>query len=281
MRRRRYAQCTAALIRRPGPGRASVFAQALNNGLASIVAFECPGKLPANARKTPSARKLLGTIVGIGQEQADGAVLVPIAAGFDPASEEHLDRVLGPPKGTSAGVVRVNVPRLRAAIDATDAARHARAASADTPDGDAIEALVALDQHPALRVLDDELQDQHEDEAMLADQAEKERAADYWASLPDEERTRRRSLGLAQGARASATKIAEPVEPSDCPVCRSTELTVERVSDAFGLGFGPGVCLACGYRRSEEVAEWLAIDLVLGRDDEDHDPWLVAVSPDA
>ena len=39
------------------------------------------------------------------------------------------------------------------------------------------------------------------------------------------------------------------------------------MTDIFGLGYGPGVCLACSYRRSDDAADWLAIDRMLGGDD--------------
>lgn len=258
-RRRHYAQCMAALIRSSdGGGRESVFAQALNNALAAIVCFEAPDKLYRTDSRVHSATDLLKTLQTMGVQQADGVVLVADSE-HDATLQAHLDEVLGTDNDAMEGVVAVDVPRLTEAIAATDAPRHAR--EGDVLEDAAILALRELDRHPALRVLDDEVHDVAEVEAISADAAERERAGRYWAALPEGERTRRHlALAIHEGYGDSAY-LAEAAE---CPVCGGLTLEIETVSDAFGLGFGPGCCLACSYRRSEDAADWLAIDVKLG-----------------
>ena len=264
-RRRHYAQCTAELIRGPDGGHAALFDQAISNALAAIVAAEQPERLLRKDGEVHAAQQLLDVVTDIGQAEPDGAVsLVP-----EPVDSEgvvHIDRFLGTTRPTG---VRVDVPRLRDAINSTGGTRHG---SGGTPlNDDVINALRVLDDHPALCVLDDYLQDGSEQRAVDEDEAERRRAAEYWAALPENELARRRAADLAQ-TRPSADPH-EQLDLHDCPVCGCRELIVERVTDAFGLGYGPGVCLVCSYRRSELLAEWIAIDVVLGwRDDDDRRP---------
>ncbi len=239
-------------------GRESVFAQALNNALAAIVCFEVPDKLYRKDGRVRSAADLLRTLQTIGEERADGVVLIADSE-HDAALQAHLNEVLGTENDEMEDLVPVDVPRLMQAIAATDAPRHAR--EGDVLEDAAILALRELDRHPALRVLDDEVQDVAEVEAISADAAERERAGRYWAALPEGERTRRHlALAIHEGYGDSAC-LAEAAE---CPVCGGRTLEVETVSDAFGLGLGPGCCLACSYRRSEDAADWLALDVKLG-----------------
>src|SRR5262245_56461201 len=110
-RRRHYAQCATALIRRPGAGRESVFAQALNNALAAIVTDEKPEALVTGAGKVRSARELLRILGDLGERMDDGAVRLPIRD-WNPDLQAHVDQRIGPTDDLDPGYMRIDLPAL-------------------------------------------------------------------------------------------------------------------------------------------------------------------------
>jgi hypothetical protein len=200
LRRVRYATNTLALIeggRTPPEG---LFDTAATNGLLAIVADQWPGEEVGKDGRTKPASALLKLLEdrGLLDAFADGA-------------------------------------SLREGLDLTQPARHGR--DDDEFEGLTqlhIDALVELDNHPALSFLDVAEGESFDQCVVLA-----------YAERVDSE------MG-------SPKDRASVPEPDNCDECgRRTFLA--RMADDFGGDNGPGECLACGYERTVEMSYEMAV----------------------
>ena len=190
-RARQYAVCTYALRHdRVADGAEAIYDQALNNGLAAIVAHHWPGAETKRGTRsqTLTADQLLKVIKQHGIDAGEGVVRVL----HDPGKPEYEDN---PAFGRVENFTTVDVPAFRAALRITEKIRHARAtAEARALTERHVEALEALDDHPALFSLSDELVERSQAGIAGRDAAERARAAAYYRALDDDERERREAI---------------------------------------------------------------------------------------
>lgn len=133
--------------------------------------------------------------------------------------------------GARPSLSYIAVDHLREGLNLTQPFRHGRAHDEFATIGsEHITALEALDQHPDLRILEKTLGHSVDDALWLAFE---ERAEDY---LPFDLKDR--------------LDVPAPESCDDCG--RPTFLPSEW--DAFGGTASPGVCIACGYQRSDREA---------------------------
>ena len=128
---------------------------------------------------------------------------------------------------------------LKEGIEKAKSIRHGRADEEwDVLDKSHVDALISLDQHPALQVLEivDGL-----DFAQAAFELYRQEAKER---MPHPSDPKERSMVL---------------EPSDCDSCGRMTLITEGF-DAFGIGPGEGICIACGEERlyDDTVRDYLA-----------------------
>jgi hypothetical protein len=211
LRRVRYATNATALRTNQLPPEAPYDA-ALTNGLLAIIAYEWPGTETKSSGQTKAARELLDVIDS---------------------------------RGSTLHYVDTSI--LREGLDLTQPARHGRSDDEFAVLGlDHVEALTALDQHPALQFLDAASAAGNIDRLIW--KAFEERA---YAAVPFDR--------------------DDPLpEPEDCDECwRPTFLPSGR--DMFGGTNSAGQCIACGHTRTEDeamdraIAE--AVDRALDRAD--------------
>lgn len=249
-RARQYAVCTYALRHdQVADGAEAIYDQALTNGLAAIVAHQCPGAemQRGTTGKALAAEALLKVLKKLGIDAGGGVVRVMHDPGR-PAYEDNLAF------GRLENFTTVDVPAFREALRVTQEIRHARAT------GDAgqaltdrhVEALAALDYHPALFSITDELMERSQAGIAGRDAAERTRACAYYQALDDDERERREAI-YYEDAHAWETKNERSVV-EDCPVCGALALVapeLDRVIAEIGIGY----CFVCSYQRTAEVAE--------------------------
>ena len=162
--------------------------------------------------------------------------------------------------GTPSPLVVVETGVLHDAIERLAGLRHARPGAQPVPlKAEEVDALEALDNHPALATLADETLEELWIAAHASDALESERARDFWAALSSEERS-----GRSKSTPSTSSGDLDAQPPQTCPVCGQGALRVDGI-DPFGFGFGYGLCLACSYRRSEEVAYDEAITSAIER----------------
>ncbi|MFJ1757256.1 hypothetical protein [Kitasatospora sp. NPDC088134] len=236
-----YARCAAVLAADLDvPGQEATYDQALTNGLVAIVARQWPGQEQDGKGFVFPAAALLRTIADRAVAQPDGTHLV-----------EWTDAAGRP------GATRVDTAVLREGIGATQASRHGRAAGA--LERRHVDALLALDSHPALGRIREVESDSQWLGAEIRDRYDQQRAADYLAFIGDDEAARRAER---------APDLAEPYHPKHNPDREGTELELCRVCgySAFKLRFpaefpdtGFGACLVCSYARSADVSYYLAL----------------------
>lgn len=236
-----YAVCTSILEIDPDVPGEALFDQALSNGLAALVAHQWPGREANVNGRTFSADTLLKIIEENTPQQPDGTHIV---------SWQRHD-------GTPAEIV-INVGALRNGITETQAVRHARGPGALTRTH--VEALLALDAHPALRRVSEVQSDKHWADAGPADAAEQDRALAYLSFIGDDEAAERAER---------ASDHLEPYHPKHnpdgnrstmdhCPVCGYEAFRLE-APDGDGYGTGVGACFVCSYTRTPEVSYFLTL----------------------
>ncbi len=198
MRRCVYALNTLAMRddRLPRDG---AFDAAAANGLAAIVAFEDGGRE---------------------YEATGGTVKAPMALLAIIRNDANI---------RTAAVRDPDLEVLKNGIKNAQKFRHGRAEEDwDVLRAEHINALVALDQHPALRVL--ELVGGMDFEDAVSEVFAQEAARLLPSAIKDRE------------------MVPEPVE---CDACWRMTLIADGV-DAFGINVGEGICIACGTERTYE-----------------------------
>jgi hypothetical protein len=263
-RAREYAVCTYALqANRDADGSQAIFDQALTNGLAAIVANEWPGDELDRKGRILSARDLLNVIENHKKPAGDGTIhLVPAG------EAEWITLPFG--DDPFPNFTRVDAGTLRDGLHETQSVRHAR------HEGDAqaavseqhLEALCDLGAHPALFTLNDEALDRAEAGLAAAVADEQDRATEYWLSLSGDERARRMSIDYRE--EYAWQRPDERCEVQQCPICWQESLVATEF-DGYLDQIGIGTCVACGYRRSREMAEDEAMILELQRKVEESD----------
>jgi hypothetical protein len=226
IRRVRYAANTLALLESQLPPEGP-FDVALTNGLVVIVASEWPGEEKNKDGKfLRSARDLLDIIQTKRESPLDH---VPVAQEVNSLQLSDLLNIVEAKRDSSLTYVSVDV--LREGLDLTQPFRHGRADDEfATIRARHIKAVEALDQHPSLRFLD-KARSRSLDDAMVL--AFEEQAEEYLPIRPKD-------------------RLEVPA-PDNCPECwRRTFLPSEW--DAFGGTCSAGVCIACGYERSDDEA---------------------------
>lgn len=196
MRRLRFGLNTVALERDAVPPEGP-FDVALTNGLAAIVASDHAGSEKDRKGRILAARQLLDILEAAGSDLDFGA--------------------------------------LREGLDVTQPLRHGGADDEFLmPVRRHLQALVALDEHPALRVLEDARSVASTDELLsrLYDEAVREAAGVDYLSLKEQ--------------------LDRP-DFEICDVCGRETFLPEGFDD-FGGTLAPGQCFACGYRRDDETA---------------------------
>lgn len=236
-----YARCSAVLnADHEVPGCEAAFDQALSNGLTAIVAHEWPGN-EANAKGwVYSAAELLQAIAKRAAVQPDGTHLISWSD----------------PRGDSQEI-RVDTDTLHSGITAAQAPRHARGPG--TLERRHVDALLALDGHPALGRISEVVSDERWGQAEVRDIYDRQRAEEYLEFIGDEE-------ALVRAERAP--ELVELYHPKHNPDWERTELEECRVCEfaSFRLDFpsefpntGRGACLVCSYTRSAEVSYYLTL----------------------
>jgi hypothetical protein len=134
-----YARCTVQLQDDlEAAGAEALFDHALSNGLTAIVSAEWPGDELRKDGKIKSAVDLLAVVEAKPPQVTPGVFRLPYAD----------------PNGNGEILVAAGV--LRGAVTMTQPIRHARPSQGTRLLAAHVEALVALDEHPALRHLADE-----------------------------------------------------------------------------------------------------------------------------
>ena len=201
VRRARFALNVIALSDDTMPPEGA-FDTALTNGLVAIVAEEWPGR-ERDGDFMLSARKLLGVVDDSGGSKW----------------------------------ATVDTAALREGLDITQPFRHGRADDEWASIGQQhVGALLALDEHPALRVLDTARQEQNYGDLLYALFLEKSKEELPWD--PKE-----RSI---------------VPEPDICDECLRPTL-IRDGWDMFGGDHSEGKCIACGYERDYDTAYNMAI----------------------
>lgn len=200
IRRSRYGMSALAVFDPKVPPEGP-YDEAVTNGLLVIVAHEFPGKDFKKGRAR-SASQLLDDVL-------------------EPHDTEGVD-----------------VLRLREGIELTQGFRHGRAHEEWVTIGPQhVQAMMDLDTHPSLNVLEKARKVRNVDECLMAtflDEAEEH--------LPWSPKDR-----------------LDTPEPDLCDDCGRPTFLAEGW-DMFGGNDAPGTCIACGYVRTEEVADKLAVN---------------------
>lgn len=253
-RARQYCLCTYAIAYdRVTDGAEGVFDQAVTNGLAAIVAHNWPEQLKFDDGRVKSARLLLAVIETLGDPGGSPQVFRV----RDDQSNEPAGRASATDAGCDPLFTAVDIATLRDAITATQELRHARdidATSESALTAEHIEALKALDCHPALRVLTDEQRDRYYVRTQDDDLIEQDRAQRYLGALDPMEIERRASITYMQDYRSESDG-----EVDQCPVCDNLSL-VAAGRDGMLATVSYGHCMVCSYERRPEIAEASAID---------------------
>lgn len=138
--------------------------------------------------------------------------------------------------------IAVDIAALREALDVTQPMRHG---SADdewvAPTAGHLAALRELDAHPALDVLERAARARNVDELLVA----------LFRDAADE---------ISGRSSASPDELGLYLEPEECDECWRMTFVPDGY-DMFGGTNSPGVCVACGYRRSPKIAYERALDV--------------------
>ncbi|MEV8628590.1 hypothetical protein [Streptomyces sp. NPDC051079] len=236
-----YARCSAVLDSDPEvPGHAATYDQALSNGLAAIVAQQWPGQ-EGGKGSVHSANRLLNVITQKAAAQPDGTHLIAW-------TDAH-----GKPRE-----VRIDTATLRSGITETQAPRHARGRG--TLERRHVDALLALDRHPALGRISEVKSDGQWLQAELHDRYDQQRAAEYLAFIGDDEAADRaeRAPDLIEPYHPKHNPDWNGTELEDCQVCGYASFRLD--SPAEFPDTGSGACLVCSYARSADVSYYLTLN---------------------
>ncbi|MFE5118391.1 hypothetical protein [Streptomyces sp. NPDC056669] len=241
------------------------FDTALTNALVVIVAHEWSGQEKGGSGWMRSARDLLKLIkekaeAGCKARPAPGEPDVclipdphPVTDDEPPAcvSEGHphfrLERTPLPPLDT-----RIDIATLADALDATQPTRHGREGGRPL-ERRHIDALLALDDHTSLMVLDAEREDRYERSASEEDRREWARALRRLGRVGKEEADRRAAEAAELHEGYHPKHNPDGLDLQDCPVCNYTAFSSEG-GDELGMQIGVGQCLVCHYERSSAIA---------------------------
>ncbi|MFF0249987.1 hypothetical protein [Streptosporangium sandarakinum] len=233
-------------------GAEGVFDMALTNGLVAIVVHCWPDKA-GTAGRMLSASQLLNVIENKGR-RADGGVVRVL---HDPAGPEFTEWPFDLGDGPSPNFTEVAADVLRDALDATQEVRHARALdheAARVITDEHLNALEALDDHPALRSLLFVTIDRYEQRVDDAGEAEISRAQAYLEAIGEAEEERRAGLDYVALYAESDRKGMVLAEVEECPVCGHTSFVATGWEGQLG-DLGIGHCVICSYQRTEAVAD--------------------------
>ncbi|CAL9362632.1 hypothetical protein SUDANB105_00698 [Streptomyces sp. enrichment culture] len=248
-----YAECTAVLeADHEVPGGEAIFDQALSNGLLTIVAAEWPGEeTKPKGSMMRSAAELLTVIEEKADEQEDGTLLISL------------------PDGDGLGRVRVDTATLRDGIKQTQAPRHGRGKG--SLERHHIDALLALDEHPALGRIPEVVSDGRWVKAEVRDIYERDRAQKYLDFLGHEEVELRaeRAPDLVEYPHPKHNPDREGCDLEDCGVCGYESFKLDYPAEFEETG--SGACLVCSYTRTPDTAYYLTLTAQLKRDIERDD----------
>lgn len=225
-------------------GADGVFDVALTNGLLAIAASVIPGHKAANpAERTPSASEVLRDLAKSFQKSIAGMVAVPTGEEATDLDDRGFLVRLG-----FDGVVQVPVDLLQDALNRTQPARHGRGPTGLLTSAD-VDALVGLDEHPALRVLTDYANDLSWKRGEEGDALEAERASEFLEMLTEEEVEAR-----VRAVRSRPVSADDFVELQFCPVCGHQSM-VGVGQDGWGYGLVAAICQVCSFKQGEHAAE--------------------------
>lgn len=247
-RRKIYAACAAALLDESSSPGEGTFDTALTNGLLAIAAVSIPNHKSAKTTGfMPSANQVLDDLVVTFGETA-GVVEVPTGEEARDLTQSGMLVDLG-----HELKIEVYVDQLREALKRTQPTRHGNGPDEQLTDADVI-ALIALDEHPALRCLGDHRNDLAWARGDVDDDLEVGRAVAFMRLLDDEDVKARIS-----SAERYAPSYDDGRELQGCPVCGHQTL-VPTGADGFGYGNTAGTCVVCSYHRSEHATYVLDLD---------------------
>lgn len=247
-RRKVYAACTAALLDESSSPGEGTFDTALTNGLLAIASVSIPGHKSANLTGfMPAASKVLDDLVA---EFGETSGVVEVPTGEEERDLNQFGMMVGLGHELK---VRVNVGQLREALKRTQPTRHGSGPDEQLTDAD-VEALVALDDHPALRCLGDRRNDLAWTRGDVDEDLEMSRALGFMRLLDEADVQAR-----VEAAERYAPHYDDGRELQDCPVCGHQTL-VPTGTDGFGYGHTAGTCVVCSYRRSEHATYLLDLD---------------------
>lgn len=254
-----YAKCTTDLELAPtAAAAAGAFDTALTNGLAAIVAHEWPTQLAYPDGRIKSASALLKVV-----EEAEKAAPDPRQTGVFVLPDPEPDKPDAAPAGTPWPWVenfpplppldtRIDVETLRDGLRRTQPVRHASGTGA--LERRHIDALLALDDHIALRCLSSEHAARAWEEASDADAHSRARAAALLLRIGDEEAARRAEAAAGLHEPYHPKHNPEGLDLQYCPVCGYESFSSDHQDD-HGMGVGVGQCLVCHYERTADTAE--------------------------
>ena len=153
-------------------------------------------------------------------------------------------------------VVKVDI--LRAAIDATQAIRHARVDNVGTDltlSEEQLQALEELSHYPLLSYVEDILLHRFLDDIQAAASHEFQRATEYLALLE-------RGGELERRAATDYSQMYDDVD--ECQMCSNESTVVERRSPWIG-DVAVGQCVVCGYKPIVHMANENATETVMGQ----------------
>ncbi|MFJ9656188.1 hypothetical protein [Streptomyces microflavus] len=248
-----YAHCVAVLAEdHEVPGCEAIFDQALSNGLLAIVARRWPGEeQDPKGSWMRSAKQLLTVIEGKTDVQSDG---IRFIRWTDDAGSECIP---------------VDTDILRDGVIETQAPRHGRGKG--TLKQRHVDALLALDQHPALGCVPEVVSDGRWVKAEVHDRYERDRAAKYLSFIGDEEALVRaeRAPELVEWSHPKHNPDREGGDLEDCAVCGYESLKLDYPSEFADTG--SGACLVCSYTRSPDTAYYLTMNAEIKRAIENDD----------
>jgi len=150
-----------------------------------------------------------------------------------------LALVRGEPEIKTDAIDDSELQTLKEGIEKANSIRHGRADEEwDVLDKSHVDVLISLDQHPALQVLG------------IVD------GLDFTQAVVE---LYRQEAEMRMPHAFSPKERSMLLEPSDCDYCGRMTLITEGF-DAFGIGPGEGICIACGEERSydDTVRDYLA-----------------------
>ncbi|MFD4862709.1 hypothetical protein [Streptomyces atratus] len=155
---------------------------------------------------------------------------------------------------------RIDFATLTDALEATQATRHGRE-SGRPLERRHVDALLALDDHTSLMVLDAEREDRYERSASEEDYREREQALKRLKRLGKEEADRRAAIAAEIHEGYHPKHQPAGLDLQECPVCNYPAFSSEG-GDELGMQIGVGQCLVCHYERSSAIAEGEAREML-------------------